>query len=142
MTNHKLEVGSWVSVLGQFRPAQIAFSQNSNTHYVILESLNANAAGKREIVKMRAPSFEDLRRDIVRRFPQATFSVTNENATRTENGIALDVRTLEAKAEWKADRTGYLESIAVDQANRQRLEDMPQEEKRELTKQNILQMMQ
>jgi hypothetical protein len=142
VTNHKLEVGSWVSVLGQFRPAQIAFSQNSNTHYVILESLNANAAGKREIVKMRAPSFEDLRRDIVRRFPQATFSVTNENATRTENGIALDVRTLEAKAEWKADRTGYLESIAVDQANRQRLEDMPQEEKRELTKQNILQMMQ
>jgi hypothetical protein len=141
MTNRNLPAGSWVTVPDQFRPAQIVFSQQSNTHYIILESLNANVAGKREIVKMRAPSFEGLRQEIIRRFPQATFSVLNENAIRTENGIALDTRTLQAKSEWVANRTGYLETIAADQANRQRLEDMPEEEKRELTKQNILQMM-
>jgi hypothetical protein len=142
MQNQKLPVGSWVTVPDQFRPAQIVFSQQSNTHFVILESLNANAAGKREIVKMRAPSFEGLRQDIVRRFPRATFSIANENAVpRTENGIALDTRTLQAKSEWVADRTAYMESAAVNNANRQRLEDMGQEEKRELTKQNILQMM-
>jgi hypothetical protein len=142
MQNQKLPVGSWVTVPDQFRPAQIVFSQQSNTHYVILESLNANVAGKREIVKMRAPSFEGLRQDIVRRFPRATFSVTNENATpRTENGIALDTRTLQARSEWVADKTAYLENAVVDNANRQRLEDMSQTEKHELTKENILEMM-
>jgi hypothetical protein len=143
MTNRNLPAGSWVTVPDQFRPAQIVFSQQSNTHYVILESLNANAAGKREIVKMRAPSFEGLRQDIARRFPQATFSVLNENAIpRTENGIALDTRTLELKAEWDAEKTAYLESTAVDHANRQKLDGMSQEQKQELTKQSIVQMMQ
>jgi hypothetical protein len=141
MTNRKLEAGSWVTVPDQFRPARIVYSETSRTHYVILESLTANAGGRREIVKMRSPSFENLRQDIVRRFPRATFSVTNESATRTENGIALDTRTLQAKSEWIADSTAYLENAVVDNANRQRLEGMPQEEKRELTKQNILQMM-
>jgi hypothetical protein len=141
MTNQKLEAGSWVTVPDQFRPARIVYSETSRTHYVILESLTANAGGKREIVKMRSPSFESLRLDIVRRFPRATFSVTNESATRTENGFALDTRTLQAKTEWDADKTAHLENAAVDHANRQRLEGMSQEEKRELTNHNILQMM-
>jgi hypothetical protein len=142
MTNQKLPVGSWVTVPEQFRPAQIVFSQNSRTHYVVLESLNTKADGKRDIVKLRAPSYEELRQEIVRRFPRATFSVTNENATpRTENGIVLDERALQAKSEWNADKTAYRENAAVDHANRQRLEGMSQEEKRELTNQNILQMM-
>jgi hypothetical protein len=142
MQNQKLAVGSWVTVPDQFRPAQIVFSQQSKTHYVILESLNANAAGKREIVKMRAPSFEGLGREVIRRFPRATFSVTNENAVpHTENGIALDTRTLQAQTEWNAEKVAFLENAAADHANRQRLEDMSAEEKRELTKSNILQMM-
>ena len=142
MTNRKLDAGSWVTVPGQFRPAQIVYSENSRTHYVILESLVANAGGKREIVKMRAPSYEGLRQDIVRRFPQATFSVTNENAIpRTVNGIALDERAMQLKSEWNAKQTGYLESIAVEQANRQRLEDMSQEERDALRTNTVLEWM-
>ena len=142
MASPKLEVGSWVTVTGRFKPARIAFSQTSNTHYVVLEELNAKPDGKHDIIKLRAPSFEGLRQEIVRRWPQATFSVTNENPiSRTENGIVLDARTVQAKSEWSAEKDTVLESAAADFANRQRLEEMPVEEKQELTKQNILQMM-
>jgi hypothetical protein len=142
MASQKLEVGSWVTVTGRFKPSRIAFSQTSNTHYVVLEELNAKPDGKHDIVKLRAPSFEGLRQEIVRRWPQATFSVTNENpVTRTENGIVLDTRTVQAKTEWNAEKVAYLENAAADHANRQRLDDMSTEEKQELTRANILQMM-
>ena len=132
MTNQKLPVGSWVTVPGQFRPAQIVYSENSRTHYVILENLMANAAGKREIVKMRSPSFENLKQDIARRWPNATFSVTGSStATAVE----------QAKADWQAEQTAFLENAATEHANRQRLESMSDEEKWKIINENILEFM-